>query len=90
MFSTIDPVLLLARKYWTHQSGDVWVDVVEHVQVAVWVLLAVSVVTVVLLLLLQLLVLLSAVAARSLDQVRTAAAGVFTVATASLSPAAGR
>ena len=53
-------------------------------------LLAVSVVTVVLLLLLQLLVLLSAVAARSLDQVRTAAAGVFTVATASLSPAAGR
>ncbi len=54
-------------------------------------LLAVPVVTVVLLLLLlQLLVLLSAVAARSLDQVRTAAAGVFTVAAASLSPAAGR
>jgi hypothetical protein len=65
------------------------VDVVEHVQVAVWVLLAVPVVTVVLLLLLQLLVLLPAVAARSLDEVRTAAA-VFTVAAASLSPAAGR
>jgi hypothetical protein len=64
------------------------VDVVEHVQVAVGVLLAVPVVTVVLLL--QLLVLLSAVAARSLDEVRTAAAAVFTVATASLSPAAGR
>ncbi len=63
-------------------------DVVEHVQVAVGVLLAVPVVTVVLLL--QLLVLLSAVAARSLDEVRTAAAAVFTVATASLSPAAGR
>ncbi len=52
-------------------------------------LLAVPVVTVVVLLLLQLLVLLSAVAARSLDEVRTAA-GVFTVAAASLSPAAGR
>jgi hypothetical protein len=52
------------------------------------VLLTVAVMTVVLLL--QLLVLLSAVAARSLDEVRTAAAGVFTVAAASLSPAAGR
>jgi hypothetical protein len=66
------------------------VDVVEHVQVPVGVLLAVAVVTVVLLLLLQLLVLLSAVTACSLDQVRTAAAAVFTVAAASLSPAAGR
>ncbi len=65
-------------------------DVVEHVQVAVGVLLAVPVVTVVLLLLLQLLILLSAVAARSLDQVRTAAAAVFTITAASLSPAAGR